>query len=361
MKLPSVCVVGPLPPLSGGMGNQCQLLVRLLRAEGLQVELVQTNAPYRPAWVGSIPLLRAAFRLAPYLRKLWQAIANADVVHVLANSGWAWHLFAAPAIAIARLHGAAVIVNYHGGNADSFFARAPRHVLKLLAVSSLRVLPSPYLQRVFAHYGLSSEVIPNIVDLSLFTPAAARPPALQPHIVITRNLEPIYDIATAIRALVRIRQHAPLAHMTIAGSGPERENLQRLAIALGQDAAIQFVGRLANDDVAKLVASASCLLNPSTVDNMPVSILEAFACGVPVVSTQAGGIPDMLEHGVAGLLVPVGDADAMADAVLCIVHNPMLALHFSSVGLVEVEKYSWAKVRRQWLEAYCRAAVGVQP
>jgi len=67
MKLPRVCVVGPLPPPSGGMGNQCQLLVRLLRSEGLDVELVQTNAPYRPAWVGGIAVLRAGFRLVPYL------------------------------------------------------------------------------------------------------------------------------------------------------------------------------------------------------------------------------------------------------------------------------------------------------
>jgi glycosyltransferase involved in cell wall biosynthesis len=360
MRLPRVCVVGPLPPPWGGMGNQCQLLVRLLRSEGIAVELVQTNAPYHPAWVGSVPMLRAACRLLPYLRSLWRACARADVVHVLANSGWAWHLFAAPAIAIARFRRAAVIVNYHGGSADTFFAQGPRYVLKMLAGTSLRVMPSAYLQRVFSQYGLSSEVIPNIVDLSLFTPLTRTTRATQPHIVVTRNLEPIYDIATAIRALALIRQRMPSVRMTIAGCGPDREKLQALAHHLGQDAAIHFAGRLVNGDVARLVASASCLLNPSTVDNMPVSILEAFACGVPVVSTRAGGIPDMLEDGVAGLLVPVGDDTAMAKAVLRILQNPLLALHFSSVGLVEVEKYSWKKVRRQWLDAYCRAAVGVR-
>lgn len=93
---------------------------------------------------------------------------------------------------------------------------------------------------------------------------------------------------------------------------------------------------------------------------MPVSILEAFACGVPVVSTCAGGIPDMLEDGVAGLLVPVGDEAAMAEAVLRILRDPLLALNFSSVGMVEAEKYCWDRVRWQWLGAYCRAATGVR-
>jgi glycosyltransferase involved in cell wall biosynthesis len=299
--------------------------------------------------------------LPPYLYGLWRACARADVVHILANSGWAWHLFVAPAIVVARIHRVPVIVNYHGGNADTFFARAPRYVLAMLAHAALRVMPSPYLQRVFAQYGLTSEVIPNIVDLSRFTPPSGGPRESRAHIVVTRNLEPIYDIATAIRAFARVRQSAPSAHMTIAGSGPEHDRLLALATNLGQDGAIRFVGRLANEEIATLVASATCLLNPSTVDNMPVSILEAFACGVPVVSTCAGGIPDMLEDGVAGLLVPVGDEVAMADAVLRILQNPLLALHFSSVGLLEAKKYCWASVRNQWLGAYCRAVAGVRP
>ena len=360
MKLPRVCVVGPLPPPSGGMGNQCQLLVRLLRSEGMEVELVQTNAPYRPAWVGGIAVLRAIFRLPPYLLALWRACARVDVVHVLANSGWAWHLFVAPAITIARIHKVAVIVNYHGGHAEAFFARAPRYVLAMLSATALRVIPSPYLQRVFAQHGLTSEVIPNIVDLSLFSPASCASHAPQPLIVVTRNLEPIYDIATAIRAVARIHQCVPGVRMTIAGSGPDRERLQGLAQQLGLGAAVCFSGRLTTDGNAALVSSASCLLNPSTVDNMPVSILEAFACGVPVVSTCAGGIPDMLEDGVAGLLVPVGDDAAMAEAVLRILRDPLLALHFSSVGMVEAEKYCWDNVRWQWLGAYCRAVTGVR-
>src|SRR5262252_9257173 len=163
-----ICLVGPMPPPSGGMANQCEQLVRLLRAEKVQVELVRTNAPYQPTWIAHARYVRALFRLVPFLIRLWSAAGRAQVMHVLANSGWAWHLCASPAIFIARLRGTPVIVNYRGGNAGSFFGKAPRHVLRTLSKAEMRVAPSAFLSRVFSTHGLQAEVIPNIVDLTRF-------------------------------------------------------------------------------------------------------------------------------------------------------------------------------------------------
>lgn len=357
---PSICLVGPLPPPSGGMANQCQQLVRLLLDDGLEVELVRTNAPYRPACVGRVPVLRAAFRLLPYLAELWQAAGRVRVMHVLANSGWAWHLCAAPALFIARLRNTPLIINYRGGNADEFFAAAPPHVLRALARASLRVTPSTFLQRVFSRYGLAAEVIPNIIDLSRFTPAPSRSFGDAPHMVVTRNLEPIYDMPTAIRTFARIRPVFPKARLTVAGSGPELLRLELMVAELGLQNSVRFTGRIDNADIPALYASADCLLNPSTVDNMPISILEAFASGVPVVSTNAGGIPDMVEHGVSGLLVPIGDHEAMARELLRVLQDAALAARLRQAGLAQAEKYAWPQVRKQWLDAYHRTAAATK-
>ncbi|MBK9234551.1 MAG: glycosyltransferase family 4 protein [Rhodoferax sp.] len=352
---PRVCVVGPLPPPSGGMANQCEQLVRLLTAEGADVRLVRTNAPYRPASIGRVPMLRALFRLLPYLMSLWRTLGRVDVVHVFANSGWAWHLLALPALVIARWRGVATIVNYRGGNADPFFATAPAHVLRTLASSSLRVTPSAYLLRVFRKHGLDAIVIPNIIDLSRFGLASARTSLTAPQLIVTRNLEPIYDIPTAIRAFAKLRGAYPAARLTVAGSGPEREALLALSRELGVADAVVFAGRIANADIASLYASADLMLNPSTVDNMPISILEALACGVPVVSTDAGGIPDMVSHDVSALLVPIGDADAMAAAAMHILAHPEKAATLRAAGLDEVGRYAWPRVKSMWRDAYWRA------
>ena len=340
------------------MANQCDQLVRMLRSEGLQVELVRNNAPYWPRWVLHVPMLRALFRLVPYLVRLWGAARRAQVMHVLANSGWAWHLCAAPAVFIARLRRTPVIINYRGGNADQFFARAPRHVLKALARADLRVTPSAFLLRVFSKYGLDAEVIPNIIDLSRFSASPLRSFGEAPHIVVTRNLEPIYDIPTALAAFARVRKVFAGARMTVAGSGPELARLQALAAQLGLQGAVQFPGRIENADIPKLYAMADCLINPSTVDNMPISILEAFASGVPVVSTNAGGIPDMVDPGRTGLLVPVGDDAGLAHEVLRVLRDRSLAQSLSRAGQAEAERYGWAHVRDQWLDAYRRAVLG---
>ena len=117
-------LVGPLPPPSGGMANQTLQLAKLLRAEGAAVELIQVNCPYRPRWIGRLKGIRAAFRLLPYLAHLWRSADKVQLFHVMANSGWSWHLFAAPAIWIARIRGKPVVLNYRGGEADSFFNKA---------------------------------------------------------------------------------------------------------------------------------------------------------------------------------------------------------------------------------------------
>lgn len=353
-----VCVVGPLPPPPGGMANQCEQLVRLLQSAGTEVGVVRTNADYRPAIVGRVPIVRAGFRLLPYLLKLWRTIGQADVVHVFANSGWAWHLCVLPALLVCRLRGVRVIINYRGGNAERFFSQAPRHVLNMLARASLRVTPSAYLLRVFRKHGLDAEVIPNIIDLSRFQPSGVREPGNRPHLVVTRHLEEIYDIPTAIRAFSRIVAVYPEARLTIAGTGPELEKLQALVTSLGLTQNVTFAGRIAHGEISALYAQADCMLNPSAVDNMPISILEAFASGVPVVSTDAGGIPDMVEQGVSGLLVPIGDDAAMAERVLEVLRHQDVAQALRQAGLHEARRYDWPQVSRLWLDAYRRVASG---
>jgi len=349
----TIAVVGPLPPPSGGMANQTRQLVRLLAEAGCRVEVVQVNAPYRPAGIGRIHGVRAAFRLVPYLFRIWQVAGRVDLVHVMANSGWAWHLFAAPAIWAAALRGTAVIVNYRGGEAEAFLAASAKRVLPTLSRASLLVVPSGFLQRIFARHGVRAEIVPNIVDLARFAPAPRGGGGL--HFIVTRNLEELYDIPTAIRAFVRVRAVSPSARLTVAGSGPCRASLERLCAELGVSNAVTFTGHLDNEAIPALYRSADLLLNPSRADNMPISLLEAMASGVPIVSTDVGGIPDLVRDGATALLVPGGDPEAMAAAAIRVISDPALARSLASAGLEQARSYTWASVKPQLLDAYARA------
>ncbi len=352
-----VLLVGPVPPPSGGMANQTVQLAELLRREGASVQLVEVNAPYHPRSIGRVPLLRAAFRLVPYLGRLWRSAGRADISHVMASSGWSWHLFAAPAVWIAAVRRLPVVVNYRGGGAGDFFRSSQPWIRPTLARCSAVIVPSTFLERIFREYGFDAEVVPNIVDLRRFAaaPVSSRPSSGVPHLVVARNLEAIYDVGTAIRAFRIVRDQIAGAKLSIAGSGAAQASLEALVGELGIRDAVVFTGRLENERMAALYSQADLVLNPSLVDNMPISILEALASGVPVVSTDVGGIPDLVTHGRTAVLVSPRDPEAMARAALDLLSDPDHRAALVRAGLEHVRDFTWEKVRPRLLAAYILA------
>lgn len=340
------------------MANQTLQLARLLRQENIGVDLIQANRPYHPEWIGRFRGVRAAFRLVAYIAHLWRSAGKVELFHIMANSGWSWHLFAAPAIWVARMRGKAIVVNYRGGEADSFFNKSFLWVKPSLSRADAIVVPSGFLERVFERRGFSTKIVPNIIDLSRFAAGTRAHPANDPgspHIIVTRNLEPIYDNATALRAFSIIRRVFPAARLTLAGSGPERQALEMLAATLGQADAVTFTGSLDNERMASLYRCADIMINPSLADNMPISVLEALASGVPVVSTSVGGVPYLVEHGKTAMLVPVQSPEAMASAVLALLNDSPRTKRIREAGMESVQKYTWPNVRARLLRVYSEA------
>jgi glycosyltransferase involved in cell wall biosynthesis len=264
-----------------------------------------------------------------------------DVIHLMANSGWSWQLFAAPVIWIGWLRRKPVIVNYRGGEAREYLGASARWVKPSLARAAQLVVPSGFLREVFSEFGVSASVIPNIVDLQTFYPAPDLPREPVFTLVITRNLEPIYGLDTAIRALALVKEAIPAIQLKIVGLSN----------------AVVFLGRLERHQIVELYHSAHAMLNPSRVDNMPNSVLEALACGLPVISTNVGGVPFIVEDGQTAILVPRDDAQAMAQAVVKLYCDTKLRSQLREEGIRAVAQYAWNEVRPQWLALYQSHAV----
>lgn len=352
-------LVGPLPPPSGGMANQLLLLRQLLNDDAIDVTVIQVNAPYVPSWVVHFKGVRALFRLIPYLFSLWRTSGSVDLLHVFACSGWSWFLFATPAIWIAKFRGAAVVLHYHGGEAESFFSHSFKWIKSTLLRADIVVVPSGFLESVFNQRNISCVVVPNVINLELFS----KPPTClmaweegrYPHVVVARNLEPIYDNSTAIKAFRIIKNHFPAACMTVAGSGPELQSLVDLVDELELADSVRMVGRVDNARMPELFHCADVLINPSLADNMPVSILEALASSVPVVTTSVGGIPYLVVDGETALLVPPGNPEAMAHGVISVLSSPRIRSDLIRNGRNLVQQFAWHQVKKKLYAVYERA------
>ena len=343
-------LIGPVPPPYGGMANQLNQLQRLLKKEGVCVSLLATNPPYASSLVSKIRGIRAVSRLVPYLYKAWQLAGHVDVIHVLSNSGWSWQLFSAPVLWLGYIRKTPVIINYRGGEARRYFERSINFVRPSMRLATRIVVPSGYLKEVFQDYGFKDvSVISNIIDLEKFKPKKHEKGY---HLIITRNLEAIYGIETAIEAVKQIKVDYPEVRLTIAGSGDQKAYLQQRVIDLELEDNVVFAGKLKPDEVVSLYQQADIMLNPTTVDNMPNSILEAMACGVPVISTNVGGVPFIVEDNKTAMLVEVGNSSMMAEKVIELFNNKDLYRQLVANGIAEVQKYSWDNIRDQWLALY---------
>lgn len=352
---PRVALVVASLDILGGHGVQAATLAGHLRADGYDVATlpIDPRFPRGFRWVRRVPYARTALTQGLYRASL-RRLARADVVHVFAASYWSFLLGPAPAVRAARRLGKRVVLNYHSGEADDHLARWGRLVHPCLRSADALIVPSAYLQRVFERHGHEADVIPNVIDPAAFRFRARRP--LTPRLVSTRNLEPYYDVANTIRAFAQVERRLPGATLTVAGVGGEERALRDLAADLGTRG-VRFVGRVEPRDMPALCDAADVFVNSSVLDNQPVSVLEAQAAGLAVVSTPTGGIADLVRDGETGRLVPARDPAAMAQAVVALIEAPERAADMAARARAAVEAdHTWPGVRARWAAAYGAAA-----
>ena len=329
-KADVVLLIAPAPPPYGGMALQAGLVDKFLRRDGLSVILFPSNFSL-PIWLGPlrrIPGLRTLFRAVLIWMKLWRQMQQVEVVHVLAASWLYFFLVVCPAITVGRIRKKRIILNYRGGGAEQFFHRFGWAVRPFFHAASVVTAPSDFLADLIRQsFQRSVEIVPNIVDFSIFR--YRQRTRSQPKLLVTRHLEKIYDIESVLRAFRIIQQHHPEATLWIAGTGREEGHLRNLVPALGLRN-IEFLGHVAQGDLPAICDQCDIFINASRVDNFPGALLEASAAGLPIVSTCAGGIPFLYEHGKNALLSEPGDWQRLAAAVEEVLASPSLAMKLST-------------------------------
>jgi glycosyltransferase involved in cell wall biosynthesis len=349
-RRPKIALVAASLDILGGQGVQANILFERLRGDGYEVDFIPINPRFPAALEGirRYPYARTLLNQALYFPSLLQ-LQRADVVHVFSASYWSFLLAPLPAMLAAKSLRKRVVLNYHSGEAEDHLAHWGRLVHPWLRLADEIVVPSVYLKNVFARHGYRARVIRNVVDTSRFRYREREP--LRPRLVSTRNLEPHYRVGNTIEAFDLLARRYPEATLAIAGQGSEDERLKRLAASL-VGYKIRFVGRVEPAIMPRLYDQGDIFVNSSVVDNQPLSVLEAFAAGLPVVTTAPGEVAGMVRDGETGAIVPADDPRAMAEAIEDLLRHPDRARRMARRARDEVENYSWPEVRDDWTAAY---------
>ena len=336
------------------LGGQAVQASRLLRSWRDDPDVHAWLVPINPVPPGPLSALtriryvRTAVTQLCYWPLLLRELRTADVVHVFSASYSSFLLSPLPAVLVAKLLGKPVVLNYRSGEAPDHLRRSAiaRTVLKWV---DRNAVPSRFLHDVFASFDIRAHVIPNIVDVERFR--FRRRERLRPRVLSTRNFETHYNLPVTLRAFRLLQDRHPDAQLTLVGGGSQETALRELASNLALTG-VTFAGRVPPDEICRYYADADIYLQTPEIDNMPTSVLEAYASGCPVVSSNAGGVPAILSDGVNGLLVPCGDHQAAAGAMMRLLEEPELARRVADRAFDDCARYQWSSVRQQWLDLY---------
>jgi glycosyltransferase involved in cell wall biosynthesis len=341
----AVLLIGNFLSHTNGTYSVCEDLAAHLRDAGWDV-LTVSRIPYR------LP------RILDMLTTIYRKRHKYDVAQVDVYSGRAF-LWAEAVSWMLRLLHKPYILTLHGGNLPSFSLKRQARVRHLLTSAAAVTSPSRYLYEQMAAYRPDFLIQPNPLNIDSYKFRLREKP--NPYLIWLRAFHGMYNPTMAASVLALLTKEFPDVYLTMLG--PDKEDgsfnaAREVASELGVHDRIMLPGSVTKAAVSHWLNTGDIFLNTTNVDNTPISVLEAMACGLCVVSTNVGGVPYLLKHEHNALLVPPNNPEAMANAVRRILNEPGLAARLSHNARLEAQNFDWSAILPQWEKLFTAVSQG---
>lgn len=329
-----VLIIANYDPNGGGISSQVTQLRNHLVKDGHDVEIFSL----RTSWL----------RRLTCFGELREKIKNVDVVHVHCCSKVGFYP-AVLGITLSKKENKRVVVTYHGGGAEKFFNRWHKVVRCFLMKADVNIVLSGFVAKTFDKYNIPYRIIPNILPLG--EDHYKKRTEIRPKFISVRTLLPLYNIECIIRAFAIVKSKVSDASLDILADGPLRPSLEKLVADMQLDG-VRFLGKVPNTEIYDYLNRADVFLSTPLIDNQPVSILEAYKCGMVVISTNVGGVPYMVDDNRTGFLVENNNHEQLAEKMMWVLQNPTEAIDIANAGHDTLSKYTWLEIRGKIYEAY---------
>ncbi len=318
------------------------------RARGVSEDLASTlsAAGWPVRWASEKPGRLA--KVLDMVGAVWRWRDEYAVAHVEVYSGPAFR-WAELTCGLLRRLGKPYLLTLHGGDLPTFAQRHPERVRRLLRSAVNVTTPSRYLLEQLVEYRADLRLLPNPLRLAAYRFRPRTRPT--PRLLWLRAFHTLYNPALALHALAQLKTDYPAIHLAMAGPDKGdgcRQAMQQIVAELKLADCVALRGAIPKPEVPAFLEQGDIFLNTTNTDNAPVSVLEAMACGLCIVSTNVGGIPYLLEHEHDALLVPPADPLAMAAAVSRILSDSQLAERLSHNARRKAEQFDWATILPLW-------------
>ena len=236
----------------------------------------------------------------------------------------------------------------HGGELPARLERSPKASKKLFGKAFLNVAPSLYMKTLFQQKGFTKvRYIPNSISLSDYIYIERND--LRPKLLWVRSFADIYNPLQALKVLELLLPEYPDAELCMIGPKKDDSWKDCIRYAKLHRLPVRFPGRLNKESWTALSEEYDIFLNTTNIDNTPVSVIEAMALGLPVVSTKVGGLPYLISADIDGIMVPPNDPERMASAVKNILQDPQRSVRRTGAARKKVEAFDWERVKEMWI------------
>lgn len=331
---PVILYIGNKLAVHGRTPGSIDTLGRLLEEEGYTVRYSSSS-------------LNKISRLVDMLTAIWQKRNEADVVLIDTYSTSAFY-FAWLCGMLCTMLRIKYIPILHGGNLPQRFRQSPGKCRQLFGKSFRNITVSPYLQKELRAVGMNSVLIENSIQLQHYIFRHRQ--VVLPKLLWVRAFHETYNPQMAVLLMKQLAEKYPDARLNMVG--PDLDGSMQLCKALAKELKVEdkitFTGKLPKQAWIELAQECDVFINTTNYDNLPVSVIEAMALGMPVVSTNAGGVPYIIEDGVNGLLVEKEDVHAMAIAVQKLLKDALIAAQLSENARKHAEQFDWQIIKLKW-------------